>query len=182
MLKPFSIYDLIIIAVMASVGVAIKPVLATTVKVVTEGLVPGGSLVGGLYMMWIVLAFAITGKVGAATLAGIVQALMVMLLGIPGSHGAWTLLTYTGPGLAVDALMLLTLRFSGREFDRLAAFFAGLAANVCGTWLVNIVLFQLPHLFVALILTAAALSGGAGGLLAWGLYRVAKKYRLVRRT
>jgi hypothetical protein len=178
----FRVYDLVIIAVMAAVGIAIKPVVASAVHIISAPLmIPGGSLAGGLYMMWLVLAYAITGKTGSATLVGIVQAILVVFTGIPGSHGIMSFVSYTAPGIAIDVLMLLLLRVGGRDFDRLAAFLSGLAANMVGTWFVNILFFRLPPLFLALTLAAAALSGGVGGIIAYALYSVAKKYRLVRR-
>jgi energy-coupling factor transport system substrate-specific component len=183
MLRRFSIYDLIVIAVMAAVGIAIKPVVASLAHVISTPLmIPGGSLAGGLYMLWIVLAYAFTGKIGAATLTGLVQAVMVIFTGIPGSHGIMSFVSYTAPGLAIDILMVLLLRVAGREFDRLASFLAGILANITGTFFVNIVFFHLPALFLTLTLAVAALSGGVGGLIAWELFRVVRRYRLLRRS
>ncbi|MDR1291851.1 MAG: ECF transporter S component [Clostridiales Family XIII bacterium] len=180
-LKRFGIYDLVIIAVMAALGIALKPVVTVAVHFVSAPLmIPGGSLAGGLYMMWLVLAFALTGKCGAGTLVGAVQAVMVVLLPIPGSHGAMSLISYTAPGLALDILMFLMLVLPGRDFDRLASFFGGLVANLVGTLIVNLIFFRLPPLFLLVTICAAALSGGIGGLIVWELYKVAKKYRLVR--
>ncbi|MDR1028065.1 MAG: ECF transporter S component [Clostridiales Family XIII bacterium] len=182
MLKRFSAYDLIVIAVMAAVGVAIKPVVASVAHVISAPLmIPGGSLAGGLYMMWIVLAFALTGKYGSATLAGLVQAIIVMLTGVPGSHGLMSLFSYVSPGLVVDLLMLALTLPRKRSFDRLASFFAGIAANVMGTLAVNVIFFRLPPLFLALTLSVSAVSGGVGGLIAWELFRVMRKYGLVKR-
>ncbi|MDR1816264.1 MAG: ECF transporter S component [Clostridiales Family XIII bacterium] len=182
MLKKFSTYDIIIIAVMAAVGVAIKPVVSSAVHLVSAPLmIPGGSLAGGLYMMWLVLAAAITGKPGSATLCGIVQAVIVVFTGIPGSHGVMSFVSYTAPGVCVDVLLLLLLRVGGRDFDLLAAVLSGIVANLAGTYCVNIIFFHLPALFLALTLCAAALSGAAGGAIANALYKVARKYRLVRR-
>jgi energy-coupling factor transport system substrate-specific component len=179
--KRYSIYDLIIIAVMAAIGVAIKPVVVPIVHMISTPLMlPGGSLAGGLYMMWIVLAFAITGKYGAATLTGLIQALLLVLTGIPGSHGLMSLMSYTAPGLAVDLLALLLCGVCKRDFDRLISFLAGLAANLAGTAVVNLIFTRLPPLFLALSLFVSALSGGIGGWIAWELYRVAVKYRLVK--
>ncbi|MDR0886680.1 MAG: ECF transporter S component [Clostridiales Family XIII bacterium] len=180
-LKKFSAYDLIIIAIMAAIGIAIKPIVASVTHVISAPLmIPGGSLAGGLYMMWLVLAFAITGKYGSATLVGLIQAIIVMLTGVPGSHGLMSLFSYVAPGLAVDILMLLLLVLCRRDFDRLASFLAGIAANVMGTLAVNVIFFRLPPLFLALTILVATLSGGIGGAIAWELYRVIKKYRLVR--
>jgi hypothetical protein len=180
-LKRFRIYDIVIIAVMAALGVAIKPVVVPIVHAISMPLmIPGGSLAGGLYMMWLVLAFAITGRFGAGTLTGLVQAIMVILVGIPGSHGVVSLFSYVAPGLALDLAMFLILRTAGRPYDRLASFIAGIVTNVTGTLIVNSIFMKLPPVFLALSIVAAALSGGLGGLIAWELYRVAKRYRLVR--
>jgi energy-coupling factor transport system substrate-specific component len=182
-LRRFSVYDLIIITVMAALGIALKPVIVAAVHFISTPLmIPGGSLAGGLYMMWLVLAFAITGKCGAGTLVGLVQAVMVMLLPIPGSHGAMSLISYTAPGLALDILMFIIVVLPGRDFDRLASFFGGLVANLTGTLMVNMIFFKLPPFFLLVTVCAASLSGGLGGLIVWELYRVAKKYRLVRRV
>jgi hypothetical protein len=180
-LKRFTIYDLIIIAVMAALGIALKPIIVAAVHIVSTPLMlPGGSLAGGLYMMWLVLAFAITRKAGTGTLVGLVQAIMIMLLPIPGSHGAMSLISYTAPGIALDALMLLMLGLARRDFDRLAAFLGGLVTNLAGTLMTNVIFMKLPAIPLAVALCAASLSGGLGGLIAWGLYKVIKKYRLVR--
>jgi hypothetical protein len=181
-LKRFSTYDLIVIAVMAAIGIAIKPVISSATHIVSASLmIPGGSLAGGLYMMWLVLAFAITGKCGSATLAGFIQAVIVILTGMPGSHGVMSLFSYIAPGLAADLLMLLLLVFGRRDFDRLAAFLAGIAANIMGTLAVNVIFFRLPPLFLTLTILVSAVSGGIGGLIAWELFRVMKRYRLAGR-
>jgi ABC-type thiamin/hydroxymethylpyrimidine transport system permease subunit len=70
-------------------------------------MIPGGSLAGGFYMMWMVLAMVIVQKPGTAILFGIVQALSVFVLGWFGSHGAFTLVTYTLPGVVAEGLAFL---------------------------------------------------------------------------
>ena len=171
------------VAVMAATGIAIKPAVVTVTHLIGAPLmIPGGSLAGGLYMLWIVLAFALTGKYGAATLAGTVQALIVIMTGMPGSHGILSLFSYISPGIAIDVLMLILLKGCRRDFDRMAAFFAGMGANLTGTLAVNVIFFRLPPLFLALTLMVAAASGGIGGLIAWPLYRLAKRFGLVKQT
>lgn len=175
-------YDLTLIAVMAVVGIALKPVVSTLAHIVSAPLlIPGGALASGLYMMWVVLAFAVTGKFGSATLAGFVQAILVIVTGIPGSHGILSLLTYTAPGIVIDLLMAALLLPGGRAFDRLASFFAGIAASLTGIFFVNVIFMRLPAPALALTFLAAAISGGVGGLIAWELFRVVKKHKLTRR-
>ena len=177
-LSRFSIYDLLIIAVMAALGIVLKPFIATLARLVVGPLmIPGGAVAGGLYMLWLVLALALTGKYGASTLVGLVQALVIMFSGSIGSHGVMTLVSYTLPGVALDlGLFLLqhTVCCPG------CAFLAGLIANVTGTFIVNFIFFRLPGLFLCLILALAALSGGLGGLLAWQLLKLLKKFHLIQ--
>jgi hypothetical protein len=181
-MKRFSAYDLIIIAVMAAVGIAIKPAVVSAAHVIGAPLmIPGGSLAGGLYMMWLVLAFAITGKYGSATLTGLIQAILVIFTGVPGSHGIMSLLSYVSPGLVVDVLMFALMFLRKRDFDRFASFLAGIAANLTGTLAVNVIFFRLPAIFLALTLLVSAISGGIGGLIAWELFRVMKKHGFIKR-
>jgi energy-coupling factor transport system substrate-specific component len=177
--KKFTLWDFVVIALMAAVGIVVKPYVSSAVHLVSAPLmIPGGSLAGGVYMLWIVLAYAVTGKLGTATLVGLVQALVVMFTGMPGSHGILSLFSYAAPGIAVDALMFL-LRALRRPFDRLACFLGGVAANMTGTLVVNLVFFRLPPFPLALTALVAAFSGGLGGLLAWELCRIMRRHRLI---
>ena len=176
-LQKFSVYDLLVIAILSAVGIAIKPVVVPLVHLVSGPLmIPGGSLAGGLYMLWMIIAYGIVGKPGTATLLGLVQALMVMFTGIIGSHGILSLFTYTMPGIAVDLFLVL---IGHRICCRNCAFFAGGIANLTGTACVNVVFFQVPGIYLLLVLSIAFLSGGIGGLLAWQLLKILKEYNLL---
>jgi ABC-type thiamin/hydroxymethylpyrimidine transport system permease subunit len=164
MLAKFSVFDLVIIAMVAALGIATKPVVMPLARIVTGPLfVPSGVVAGGIYMMWLVLGAGLTGKRGAATLIGIIQALLVMATGISGSHGAMSLVTYTIPGLLAD-LGLLVIRH--QVCCNPCAFLAGMLANIGGSMMVNLVYFRLPLVPLVLSLSVAALSGGLGGILA----------------
>ena len=103
LLSRFSTRDLIIIAIMAAIGLSIKPIISPLSKLISTPLMlPGGSFAGGFYMMWMVLALALTGKPGAAMIFGFIQALVVLIMGSYGNHGALSLLTYTLPGILLD--------------------------------------------------------------------------------
>lgn len=163
----YSTYDLMIIALMAGLGLAIKPVIVPLTQMITGPLlIPGGSVAGGFYMLWLVLSGSITGKFGSAFLTALVQALIVMITGTFGSHGAASLISYTLPGLVVELIWLIT-RSKGRTL--ISCFFAGIAANISGTFLSNLLFFRLPWIPLLFSLSLAALSGGFGGLVAWQL-------------
>ena len=62
-LDKFSLYDLIIIAMMSALGIAIKPIIVPLSHIISGPLlIPPGAVTGGLFMMWLVLGFGITGK------------------------------------------------------------------------------------------------------------------------
>lgn len=164
-LRRFKVYDLAIIAMMASLGIAVKPVVVSLAHLITGPLfIPGGSLAGGFYMMWLVLGAALIKRPGTATLIGLVQAVMVIAVGVYGSHGIFSIITYTLPGLAVDAVFLGT---KSRSDEKLTMFFSGIGANLTGVILSNMIFFRLPMLPLILSICIGAFSGAIGGLLAY---------------
>lgn len=173
-LKRFTIRDLVMSASMAALGLAIKPIVVPIAHMISGPLmIPGGSLAGGLYMMWLVVAFGLTGKRGTATLTGLTQAIIVIIVGMNGSHGIMSLFSYTLPGVAVDLVLLLIRR---KVDSGATAFIAGIAANVTGTVCVNMIFFSLPLIPLLLSICTAAVSGGIGGLIAWALLKSLRKY------
>lgn len=175
-LKKFTMFDLMVITMMAVLGVAIKPVVVPLAHIITGPLyIPGGVVAGGFYMLWIVLGRGLVGKPGAAVLIGLVQAILVIALGVFGTHGAVSIITYVAPGLMVDLLYLVVRSGVNTSYG---AFFGGVAANLTGTYMVNLTFFRLPWLPLLLSLAAAALSGGLGGLIAYSLNRQLKKFNI----
>ena len=178
-LRHFSIRDITLIAILAALGIAVKIVLTPLIQVASAPLfIPGGSLIGGFYMMWLVIASDMTGKFGAATLMGLVQAALVTLTGLGGSHGILSFVSYTLPGLIVDLWYLLPGRSPG---GLPGAFFSCILANICGALSVNLIFFRLPTIPLLLSLASAALSGGLGGVLAWHLLKALRRHGIVRR-
>lgn len=164
-LKKFNAFDLVVIAMMAALGVAVKPIVVALAHLITGPLfIPGGALAGGFYMMWLVLGAGFVKKPGTATLIGLVQSIVVIATGFYGTHGIVSLLTYTLPGLTVDVLLWI----SRQEHDeKMVMFISGIGANLCGVVLSNLVFFRLPLVPLLLSISAGALSGALGGLLAW---------------
>jgi len=168
---------------MAALGIAVKSVIVPLIHIITGPLyIPGGVVAGGIYMMFLVLAVSLTGIRGAASLCGLCQGIMVLIIGTAGSHGVFSLLTYTLPGIAVDLLMLL-IRHKG--CCAICCFFSGLVANLTGTISVYLLqlssmLFSLPFVPLVLIFAACTLSGGLGGLLAWTITKQLRKFGVVQ--
>lgn len=168
-LNKFTVFDLVIIAMAAALGVAVKPIVVSLVHIVTGPLfIPGGSLAGGFYMMWIVLGAAWVKKTGTATLIGLVQSIMVIAVGVYGSHGILSLVTYTLPGVIVDLLLVIT---GWKPDEKIVMFMGGIAANCCGVIISNLLFFRLPLIPLLFSISLGSLSGALGGLLAWLLFR-----------
>lgn len=169
-LDRFSLYELVLLTIMAALGIAIKPVVTTLAHVICGPLmIPGGAVAGGLYMMWLIIGYGLVKKPGSAFIIGLIQALLVMFTGIIGSHGIMSLVTYTAPGLAVEVVMLLSRH---RCCCIGCCAIGGIAANVAGTACVNAVFFKVPGAYLILVLAIAALSGMIGGIIGWQLIRI----------
>ena len=174
----FSVFQLMVIALMAAVGIAVKSVITPLVHIFTGPLfIPGGVVAGGLYMLFLVMAVSLTGQRGSAVFCGFCQGIMVLIIGTAGSHGVLSVVSYTLTGLAVD-LVVLVLRHKGCCL--MCCFFGGMAANLTGTLVVNTAFFRMPLIPLALSLAAAALSGGLGGALAWAITRQLRNMRVVK--
>lgn len=175
-LRAFTARDLVLIAVFAALGIAVKPIVVPLAHLLSAPLlIPAGAAAGGLYMMWLVVGAGVVGKPGAATLIALVQALLVMLTGVVGSHGAFSLVSYTAPGIAMDLALLLV---GHRACCLRCCFLAGIVANVTGTLMVSLIFFRLPALPLALTLCTAALSGGVGGVLAWQVVKALRRHHI----
>ncbi|MFW5992020.1 MAG: ECF transporter S component [Halanaerobiaceae bacterium] len=172
-LNGFSMFHLVIIALMAGLGVATKPIIVPLAHILTGPLyIPGGVVAGGFYMMWLVLGAGLVKKRGAATLISTVQAIMMVSLGIYGTHGIISFFTYILPGLAVDFVLL----FFKNPAAAVPCFLGGIAANLSGTFLVNLVFFRLPLIPLILCLSSASLSGGLGGIIAYSVIKQFEKF------
>jgi len=174
LLQRFSLGDLTVMALCAALGLGTKPLVTPLIHLITAPLfIPGGTLAGGIYMVWILAGASLVSKWGSATIICLVQAIVVMSLGFFGSHGLVSLLTYTAPGLAIDVVFALAGKGAATP---LAFVLAGICGNVAGTFSVNLVFFRLPGLALLLMLSTAAFAGGLGGLLAMRLQRFAAAF------
>ena len=181
-LNKFSVFELLLISLTAALGIAVKPVIQPLVRVITGPLmIPSGALAGGIYMMFLVIAYGTTRRRLSATVTAMIQALIVMMTGI-GSHGVMTFVTYILPGAAVDLTMLVFYwRNNSARAGAPACFCAGIAANVTGSFLVGAALFNIPLVPMLLMLSVAALSGGLGGLLAYVILKQVHRLELLSR-
>jgi hypothetical protein len=172
----YSTRDLILIALLAAAGLAVKPLIKTLFHFISTPLgIPGGTLAGGFYMMWLTLVMAMVKRFGAATLTGLLQGFAVLITGWFGSHGILSIVTYALPGLIIDALALLYKRRDTLSGQVLYC----LVANLTGTWLVGLMIMRLPKAPLLLALVLSVISGVIGGFLSYAIYRDLRKYRLI---
>ena len=163
-MKRYSTFDLIIIAILAALGLGTKQIVRPVIEIFTRILViPGGALAGGFYMLWLVLAKRLVPKFGSGIFFGLVQALVVLILPF-GSHGIFTFITYSLPGLVIDLIELLNRK---NKNGLLFSVIDGAAANLVGSVAVSIFIFDMPIEIMLFVITLALLSGNLGGILAY---------------
>ncbi len=164
-LKSFKVLDLVLIAMLAALATAFKSIVGTLVRLITGPLgIPGGSLAGGFYMMWLALGYSVVNKRGSATLISVIQALILFTTGSPGSHGVWTFVTYIIPGICVDIVFLFS---KNKKYNILHYMLSVIIANIAGTIGSNVLFFRLSWFYLLFTLVAAAFSGAVGGVIAY---------------
>lgn len=163
-MKRYSTYDFIIIGLLAALGLGTKQIIRPLVSLISVPLgIPGGAIVGGFYMLWLVLTKRLAPKMFSGTLFGLTQALVVMILPF-GSHGIFTLVTYSLPGLAID---LIDITFGKKANSIICSMIEGAIANFVGSLSVLFLIFQLslePTLFISFL---ALFTGNIGGILSY---------------
>lgn len=155
--------DLVLMALFASLGLATKNVIHPLVAVITEPLyIPAGAVAGGVYMMWPVMAFGLVRKLGAASMTSLIQAFISLVMPF-GNFGLLSFVIYLGPGLAVDAVFLLSRH---KACCTGCCIVASATANAIGTILVASLVLALPLVVLSFLAVIAAISGGIGGFIA----------------
>ena len=175
-LKAYSTQELLYIAVLAAFGLAIKPIVTPLIHLISAPLmIPGGSLAGGFYMMWTVLASIMVKRFGAAFLVGFIQAIVVLALGYFGNHGTISLISYSLPGLVID---IFSLFFVNKE-NPFFCVIATVLANITGTLVVVYLVMRLAFLPMIISLIAAMISGIIGGIIVFSIVKKLKKYSFI---
>jgi len=174
----FSSQDLLYIAVMSALVLAVKPIVTPLIHLISAPLmIPGGSLAGGFYMMLLILAAAIVNKPGAAFLVGFVQAVVMLSLGYFGNHGAVSLISYSLPGVAAELVSFLFRNKESFYFHVLAC----TAANICGAIVVTVLVMRLAPLPLIISLLAAAVSGIFGGIISRSLHLKLLDHKIIKK-
>ena len=176
LLAKFSSQDLLYIAIFSALGLAVKPIVTPLIHLISAPLmIPGGSLAGGFYMLWISLAIAVVNKPGTGILIGLVQAIVMISLGYFGNHGAVSLISYTLPGISAEIVShIFENKASVAAQTTICTF-----ANLSGALVVTLLVMRLALIPLLISLIAAAISGIIGGMLSYSLFKRLRKYRIV---
>ena len=174
----YSSQDLLYIAILSALGLAVKPIVTPLIHLISAPLmIPGGSLAGGFYMMWIALSIAIVKKPGAGLLVGITQAIVIISLGYFGNHGAVSLLSYTLPAVSVELIAIL--------YKNQGSLFAQVSmctfANITGALIVTLLIMRLTLIPLLISLVAATISGILGGILSFSILKKLILYRIIEK-
>ncbi|OPZ64105.1 MAG: hypothetical protein BWY85_01336 [Firmicutes bacterium ADurb.Bin506] len=173
----YSVRDISLIALLAAGGMVFKAAVGPAALAFCRQVnLPGGVVMGGVYMMWVVLGRAFTHKPFSATLVGAVQAGLGWVMGTIGPTGPTMLLSFVLPGLAADA----TVRAAGGgsragagagAFTLPVALAAGAAANAIGVGMRSYFFLHLPLPAWLGSVAIGAISGATGGAMAWVVQR-----------
>ncbi|MCB5250966.1 MAG: ECF transporter S component [Candidatus Cloacimonetes bacterium] len=175
-MEKFNLNELLIIAILGAIGLAIKPIVTPLVHFISSPLmIPGGSIAGGIYMSWLVLAKLLVPKRGSALLVGLTQALVVLFLGFFGNHGVFSIISYGLPGLIIE---LVALIYNKRNIA--ASVIYSIAANLTGALMIAMVIFRMPIIPLTISLSAATVSAVLGAFLAWGMYKEIVKMKIIK--
>jgi energy-coupling factor transport system substrate-specific component len=174
MLKRFSARDLILITSIAALGIAVKPIINPLPDVSSHW--ESRRFAGwGINMLWLVLALCIVRKKWTGTIFGMLQAVLVLLIGMAGKMGAFSLVAYTIPGIVADLVF-----FSGLKPEKLFTHLLLCAmANLAGSVVTALFFFHHPLPVLALNSGLAIISGLSGGALSFGIYQALQKARIL---
>jgi hypothetical protein len=164
--------DLVLMALFASLGLATKNILHPLIGPLMGAIyVPTGAVTGGFYMMWPVMAFGFTRRIGVASMVSMTQAFISLILPY-GNFGLLSFVIYLLPGFAIDAFFWISKH---KACCLACCMGASAAANVVGTLLVGSLVLFLPGLVLAFLAVIAAISGCIGGFIAnMLLFRIGK--------
>ena len=143
LLIKFSVFDFIIISLIAAISIAIKPFVALLGGVITHSIVPIGTISGIIYMIWLVLPSYFTKKRGTAILTGSVQACLALVFGMMGNRGLLNVPVYIVPCIVLE---IAILPFKSYISSRISGFIAGSTANFTGAFIVGTLFFTVEFL------------------------------------
>ena len=171
MKKSLQTRHLVFLSLCVCGGMIAKRVVTPVLNPLTDLIrLPGGGAAAAFSLLFIVLGCTVTDWPFAATLSALVQGTLAFALGMTGYQGAFTLLTYTVPGVATDIVRHFTPKGSEIYF-----FLSCCLGNLLCAVVSNLLVFHLRSLTLLLWLLVAACFGGLAGMLGYLIYRRLEK-------
>ena len=166
-MKRFSLRELIFLTLCCDLGLFTKRIAAPIVNLITDALhVPGG-IGTGISLMFLVVAAALFGRFGCATIMGALQSVIALSLGMVGSMGALAPVGYIVPGAVIDLLLLLGRRMHWSE--EAGFVLCNTLSSLSGALTADLIVFHLRGTVLLLYLSAALTSGAVCGVLGFSL-------------
>lgn len=171
MTKTIQTRHLVFLSLCVCGGLIAKRVVTPVLNPLTDLIrLPGGGAAAAFSLLFIVLGCTVTDWPFAATLSALVQGTLAFCLGMTGYQGAFTLLTYSVPGVATDIVRRFTPKGSAIYF-----FLSCCLGNLLCAVISNLLVFHLRSLTLLLWLLVAACFGGLAGILGHLVYGRLKK-------
>ncbi|WP_069650906.1 ECF transporter S component [Caloranaerobacter ferrireducens] len=164
MSRGFTLKELLIISLLATISIVSKPAVFYVSSVITATFhVPAGIIGGVYYMMWLTLVYRIIKKPFSVILFCLIQAFLAVTL-----NGMFILkaLTFIPPGIGVE-IVLRTVKFKN---DCIVNILAGAVANLLGASLSYILFFGKQKEIFIVVAVMSAVSGGLSGILTTFIY------------
>jgi len=178
-LSGFTYRDLIKLTLLAVASLVLKPTFRSAFAGLALSLhLPIGSLIGGMYMFWPVLAAGLFPRPGTALLFCFIQGILATLTGLTGKLGPLGLISYMLPGLVIEGWVRL---FPSRNVCRYPALAlaASATANATGALVHGILYFGPGNLVISTVVITSFISGTLGGVLACMLYGILSVRRIL---
>ena len=167
----FTLKQLCMMSFLAVFGMFIKPIVSPVFNLMTDFIrIPGGSVTAGFSMLFLVFAAAVTQKFGTATLMGVIQAFIALNMGISSITGLLVFITYSLPGIAIDAVLCTDIFKKLAVKDRMSA--AGALGVLTGAAFTNMLYYNMSIVPFLLFYLFGILSGALGG---WFAYKITER-------
>lgn len=166
--KPPTLRQLLFWAISCDLGLVCKRLIAPAANFITDSLhIPGG--IGTSFsLLFLALGREILPGRYGATLMGITQGLLILLLGHTRSMGALAPVGYIIPGIIMDLIAALRFTEKLRRAERMAIMNAVAAVSAAIT--ANIIVFRLSGLthalYISVAFTTGAICGAIAGIIA----------------
>ena len=165
MKRKISNKELVFMAICIALGLVCKIFIAPLTNIVTDFIrLPGGSAVSAFAILFLAIGVSVTNWRCAGTIAGLLQAVLALCLGMSSNQGLFAFVTFTVPGMVIDVIRLFM-----KDRDSVYLLVSCTLSNVAGAIASNFIVFGFESAMLILWLLVAAcfgiMAGGIGSVL-----------------